>query len=93
MQFQITTLTLSLLAALTTAAPSSLESRQGGYYNSVGYKYSGPGCNSQTLIFADPIFGSGGYCQALDRSGNGTPIVSYLTSSIADGCSGELSRC
>ena len=86
MHFPLTTtaLPIALLAALATAQP-------GGYYAVVGYKYSGPGCTPQTLINPDPIFGSGGYCQPLDRFGDGAPIVSYKASSIAEGCSCEFS--
>jgi hypothetical protein len=86
-----TALSITLaLAALASAAPS-LDSRQsqGGYFSAVGNKFSGPGCTSQTLIFADPIFGSGNACQALDRSGTGVPIVSYSTLSVSAGCSGK----
>jgi hypothetical protein len=81
-----TLLTLAL-ASLSTAAPSLLP-RQGGYFVAVGNKYSGPGCVPQSLIFADPIFGYGNACQALDRSGTGVKIVSYSTLS-APGCSGK----
>jgi hypothetical protein len=75
--------------ALTTAAPAAVEVRQsGGAFVSVGDKYSGPGCNPSTLIFADPIFGNGNVCQPLDRFGDGAPIVSYSTLSVSPGCSG-----
>lgn len=89
MQFQLTTFTFALLAALTTAAPAPEPQSQGGYYSAVGYKYSGPGCTTQTLIFADPIFGDGNVCQALSRQPDSASIVSYSTVSVAAGCSGE----
>jgi len=88
MQFQLTTLTFALLSALTAAAPADIEARQGGYFAAVGYKYSGGGCTSTSLTEADPIFGSGGYCQGLNRfpDANTPPITSYKLSSIAEGC-------
>jgi hypothetical protein len=82
------TLHTALFAVLAAAAPSGLEARQGGFFVSVGLKYSGPGCVDSTLIFADPIFGNGNVCQPLDRSGTGTPIISYETVSVSPGCSG-----
>ena len=84
------TFALALLAALTSAAPSSLEARQGDSFVSVGNKYSGGGCSASTLIFADPIFGNGNVCQPLDRFGTSPPIVSYKTLSVSAGCSGEF---
>jgi hypothetical protein len=89
MYFSSTTLSFAILAALTSAAPSSLEARQGSYV-AVGYKYSGPGCTASTLIFADPIFGDGNMCQPLDRFGTSPPIVSYNTTSVTAGCTGKL---
>ncbi|KAF1941866.1 hypothetical protein EJ02DRAFT_454703 [Clathrospora elynae] len=91
MYFAATTLTTALLTALTAAAPSTLNTRQsGGDYVSVGNKYSGGGCTPSSLIFADPIFGNGNACQALDRIGGGAPIVSYSTLSVNAGCSVTL---
>lgn len=93
MQFQLTTITFALLAALATAAPAELEMRQsGGYYHAVGYKYSGGGCTPTTENNGDPIFGTGGYCQALNRYITPTtpPITSYKLSSLADGCTGRF---
>ena len=83
---------IALFAALTSAAPSStLTSRQiGGNYETVGNKYSAPGCTASILIFADPIFGYGNSCQALDRSGTGVAILSYMTLELYDGCSGKF---
>jgi hypothetical protein len=78
------------LAALTTALPSP-QAGSGGQFVAVGNKYSGPGCKAQTLIFADPIFGNGNGCQALDRFGTSPPIVSYNTTSVSPGCSGKFS--
>ncbi|OAL05596.1 hypothetical protein IQ06DRAFT_342867 [Phaeosphaeriaceae sp. SRC1lsM3a] len=83
------TFVVSLLATLVAAAPASLEARQGGYYVAVGTKYSGPGCNPNSTPLGDPIFGNGNVCQPLDRFGDGAPIVSYQTVSVAAGCSGE----
>jgi hypothetical protein len=93
MQFQFTTLTFALLTVLTAAAPADIEARQGGYYAAVGYKYSGGGCTPSSENNVDPIFGSGGYCQPLNRNPTATtpPIISYKLSSIADGCTRELS--
>jgi hypothetical protein len=91
MHFPTTTLalTLTLLTSLAPASPA-LSPRQGGFFTSVGNKYSGPGCTSQSLIYADPIFGSGNFCQPLDRSGTGAPIVSYLTTQTTADCKGML---
>jgi hypothetical protein len=88
MLFSATTFSVAALTALAAAAPATVEVRQGGAYVSVGNKYSGPGCNPATLIFADPIFGNGNICQALDRFGDEGPIVSYSTLSVSPGCSG-----
>jgi hypothetical protein len=55
MQFSICDLSFALLTGLSTAAPPSLDARQGGSFVSVGNKYTGPGCTQ--LIFADPILG------------------------------------
>lgn len=85
------TFAISLLASLVAAAPAELDARQGGYYVAVGVKYSGPGCNPNSTPLGDPIFGNGNVCQPLDRFGDGAPIVSYQTVSVAQGCSGELS--
>lgn len=83
------TITLALLAALATAAPS-LSPRQGGAFVAVGKKYRHTGCNdNKDLIFADPIFGNGNECLPLDRSGTGELIYSYETTSTSAGCSGE----
>jgi hypothetical protein len=84
------TFSIAFLTAMAAAAPAALEGRQpGAVFVSVGDKFAGPGCTDQTLIFADPIFGNGNQCQPLDRSGNGTPIVSYKTLSVSQGCSGK----
>jgi hypothetical protein len=83
---------IAVLSALAAAAPSNIDARQpGGYYVSVGNKYSGKGCDPSTLIFADPIFGDGNVCQPLDRFGDGGPINSYETLSVSAGCSGKFS--
>jgi hypothetical protein len=83
-------LSIALLTAFAAAAPAALEARQpGAVFVSVGNKYAGPGCTPQTLIFADPIFGTGNRCQPLDRFGDGAPIVSYTTLSVSQGCSGK----
>ena len=84
-----TTLVLTLLTSLTTASPT-LSPRQGGFFTAVGNKFSGPGCASQSLIFADPIFGTGNACQPLDRSGTGVPILSYETTQTTADCKGTL---
>jgi hypothetical protein len=90
MLFSTTTVSIALLAALTAAAPATLEERQvGGYYVAVGTKYSGPGCNPADTPLGDPIFGNGNVCQPLDRFGTGAPIVSYQTVSVSAGCSGK----
>jgi hypothetical protein len=81
---------LALLAAISPAAASPLEARQGGVFVAVGLKYSGPGCTASTLINPDPIFGNGNVCQPLDRFNTGVPIRSYSTSSVSEGCSGEF---
>jgi hypothetical protein len=83
-------LSVALLAALTAAAPATLEERQGGAFVAVGVKYSGPGCNPAATPLGDPIFGNGNICQPLDRFGTGAPIVSYQTASVSAGCSGEF---
>jgi hypothetical protein len=88
MLFSTTSLSIAMLATLAMAAPSSLESRQGGFFVAVGTKYSGPGCTGEAL--GDPIFGNGNVCQPLDRFGDGAPIVSYETVSVSAGCSGKL---
>ncbi|KAF1995171.1 hypothetical protein P154DRAFT_350258 [Amniculicola lignicola CBS 123094] len=85
MQFSIPTI-VAFVASLASAAPSP---QQGGAFVAVGNKYSGGGCTPQTLIFPDPIFGNGNVCQALDRSGDGAPIVSYLALSATSGCSSK----
>ncbi|KAH9859380.1 hypothetical protein IAQ61_011161 [Plenodomus lingam] len=86
-----TTFSIYFFAAISTAVPSTFDSRQsGGSFVSVGNKYSGPGCTDSTLIFADPIFGNGNVCQVLDRSGTNPPIISYITLSAAAGCSVTL---
>jgi hypothetical protein len=84
-------LSVALLAALTAAAPATLEERQGGAFVAVGVKYSGPGCNPAATPLGDPIFGNGNVCQPLDRFGTGAPIVSYQTASVSAGCSGKSS--
>jgi hypothetical protein len=91
MLFSIPALSIALLAALSAAAPATLETRQCGYYVAVGVKYSGPGCNPASTPLGDPIFGYGNVCQPLDRFGDGAPIVSYQTSSVTTGCSGKFS--
>jgi hypothetical protein len=94
--FSTTTFSVALLVALAAAAPAELESRQsGGGYVAVGNKYSAGGCNPNSLIFADPIFGDGNACQALDRSGTGAPILSYqtLSTNANFNCNGELCGC
>jgi hypothetical protein len=82
-----TTLTavFGTLLSLASAAPSSLNPRQGSFY-AVGQLYSGGGCTN--LIFADPIFTSNA-CTPLDRNNNVPDITSYRTSSVAAGCSGK----
>ncbi|KAH3920707.1 hypothetical protein HBI56_012830 [Parastagonospora nodorum] len=85
-----TTFTIALLTALAAASPAALSARQGGYFVSVGNKYSGKGCNPNQLIFADPIFGNGNVCQPLDRFGDGGAINSYETLSVSAGCSVEI---
>jgi hypothetical protein len=89
MYFPTTTISLALLSAVATAAPA-LEARQGGFFVSVGNKFSGKGCTPQTLIFADPIFGTGNSCQPLDRSGTSVPILSYQTTQTTADCKGKL---
>jgi hypothetical protein len=93
MHFQLPTLALGLLATLITAAPADLEARQsqGGYFAAVGYKYSGGGCTDQTVTYADPIFGYGGYCQPLNRFPDAStpPITSYKLATLTEGCTGE----
>jgi hypothetical protein len=84
-----TALPITLLTALAVAAPTTLEARDGSGFVSVGNKYSGNGCNSNQLIFADPIFGDGNSCQALDRFGTSPPILSYETLSVNANCSGK----
>ena len=54
-----------------------------------GYKYSGGGCTDQTLINADPIFGTGNVCQPLNRNEGSPSVVSYKAYSAAAGCVGE----
>lgn len=76
---------LSLAALISTI---TLATAQGGAFVSVGEKFSSGGCTPSSLIFADPIFGSGNVCQPLDRSGTGAAIVSYRTLSVSAGCSG-----
>jgi hypothetical protein len=90
MHFQPPALALGFLATLSTAAPADLEARQ-GYFAAVGYKYTGGGCTDQTVTYADPIFGYGGYCQPLNRFPDAStpPITSYKLATLAEGCTGE----
>ncbi|KAF2110441.1 hypothetical protein BDV96DRAFT_651079 [Lophiotrema nucula] len=85
------TLLLALLPTLSTALPSP----QGGpgdpdFYNTVAEIYSGPDCNPDSFVWADPIFGRGGMCQKLDRNDNTPDIVSYKVTSQYPGCSANL---
>jgi hypothetical protein len=93
--FSTIAFSVATLAALAAAAPTELESRQGGGFVAVGNKYSAGGCNPNSLIFADPIFGDGNACQPLDRSGTGAPILSYetLSTNANFNCNGELCSC
>ena len=57
--------------------------------SSLGYKYSGGGCTEQTVINADPIFGTGNVCQPLNRNEGSPSVVSYKLYSAASGCTGQ----
>ena len=88
MRFTIPTL-LALVASTTAVPASPMSPRQGGEFHAVGNLYSAGGCTSQSLIFADPIFGPANVCAPLDRNDNVPPIVSYKTISEDTGCNGE----
>jgi hypothetical protein len=64
-----------------------------GFYNTVVEIYSGPNCNADSFVWADPIFGRGGTCQKLDRNDNTPDIISYKVTSQYPGCSGEWRQC
>lgn len=89
MRFTISTL-LALVAGTTAVPTSSVSPRQsGGKFHAVGNLYSDGGCTSQSLIFADPIFGPPNLCAPLDRNNNVPPILSYKTISEDTGCTGK----
>lgn len=81
-------------AILTLSAFLPLVLGQGpgdpGFYNTVAEIYSGPNCDSSSFVWADPIFGSGGMCQLLDRNDNTPDIISYKVTAQYPGCSGEF---
>jgi hypothetical protein len=87
---RFTTALVALVASVVTAAPANDLSARQVDWSAVGELYSGGGCTSQSLIFADPIFGAANVCHPLDRFGNQPPIVSYKTVSTSPGCTGRF---
>ncbi|KAI1763927.1 hypothetical protein GGR53DRAFT_343875 [Hypoxylon sp. FL1150] len=74
-------LTLSAVAVVLASSPGDPD-----FYNTVADIYSGPDCAEDYFVWADPIFGSGGTCQPLDRNGNTPDILSYKATSIYTDC-------
>lgn len=72
-------------AAATEGSPGDPD-----FYNTVAEIFSGPDCGEESFVWADPIFGSGGSCQPLDRQGNTPDILSYKPTDIYPDCIGVL---
>ncbi|KAF2683275.1 hypothetical protein K458DRAFT_418915 [Lentithecium fluviatile CBS 122367] len=92
MHLPTTTAFLTFLTSLASSAPTNpFTPRQPGVeWHAVGNLYSGGGCTSQSLIFADPIWGAANQCHPLDRFSDQPPIVSYKTTSVDAGCNVTL---
>ncbi|KAI1662375.1 hypothetical protein F4813DRAFT_106636 [Daldinia decipiens] len=69
------------VAAATEGSPGDPD-----FYNTVAEIFSGPDCGEESFVWADPIFGSGGSCQPLDRHGNTPDILSYKPTDIYPDC-------
>ncbi|KAF3062406.1 hypothetical protein GL218_02918 [Daldinia childiae] len=72
------------VAAATEGSPGDPD-----FYNTVAEIFSGPDCGEESFVWADPIFGSGGSCQPLDRHGNTPDILSYKATDIYPECIAE----
>jgi len=75
------------LASLSAALPQSPGDPD--FYNTVADIYSGPSCSADSFVWADPIFGTGGTCQLLDRNNNTPDIYSYKVTAQYPGCTGK----
>jgi hypothetical protein len=73
------------LAALAKAQPGSPD-----FFNSVANLYSTTSCSNSSLIYPNPIWGTGGYCQLLDPNNDIPPIIAYEVYAEDTGCNGEF---
>ncbi|KAF2278713.1 uncharacterized protein EI97DRAFT_465128 [Westerdykella ornata] len=78
------------LSALPTLALAQGSPGSPDFYNTVADIFSGRNCDAATFVWADPIFGTGGTCQLLDRNNNTPDIYSYRITSQYPGCSVNL---
>lgn len=79
----------AIVLAVLPAAALAQAPGDPDFYSTVAELYNGPDCAADKLIFADPIFGTGGICQPLDRNNNVPEIISYKVTTQYPGCSGK----